>query len=350
MPETNTRARKTRASVHLWDRTAERVITFGGILVLGAVLAICIYLVYVVSPLFASGKAEHVWTASSEQRPAAVGVYVDEYLQAGAHLGVDGVLRTALLESGTLIDERPVCPGDMALTSFAQVPGRGLSVLGLEDGSLMMADISFQSLLLTNAQFEQLAASQTLAPGASDLEPGGSVAITPEAVRSFVPDAPPNAGGLVQAIQAGKDIEYRVTTLALDIGEPIPASQGRGAASKVAIAQTPTGRALVELRADGSATLQRVRIRRALGGETRVTAQTSPIDLHTSPDAFVRALHRQRRDRAPCRWRRGTLRAGAGRLYDRSAHARRNPDSRPDGPARQRLGVAQRLANDPRRR
>ncbi len=292
MPEPSTKnARRTRASVHFWDKTAERVITLGGVLVLGAVLAICIYLAYVVSPLFASGSAtqQHQAGVAFQQEPVAV--FIDEYLQASATLSDDGVLTTVLLATGEAIDQRSVIPAGRELTSIARLPGLGLAVIGLDDGSLVLADISFQSLLLSSEQVEELSQDPALASSLGELAPGGSVPAPADIVRRLFADAadapPESAGGLIEAIETDRDIEYRLTTLRIDASEPIPAPLGEGAAIHVAIAQTATGRVLAQIRADGSAMLHRIIERRPLGGgPVRRRFLTRPIELDSIPDAL----------------------------------------------------------------
>lgn len=85
------RVKKTRRWVLLADKFANRAITIGGVLIIGAVLGMMVFLIWEVIPLFRGGfvdsQQDYKTTQTSEGR---VVVTIDEYKTIAAAVGQDG--------------------------------------------------------------------------------------------------------------------------------------------------------------------------------------------------------------------------------------------------------------------
>ena len=107
------RHRHTRRSVKIVDRIARTLIAIGGIGTVVAVSTVCIFLVWVVVPLFLPATAGQ---AKSVSLPSAIAdcvhFEVDEYRALGWCLSAAGKLRTFRLDDGSVIAEaRIICRG-----------------------------------------------------------------------------------------------------------------------------------------------------------------------------------------------------------------------------------------------
>ncbi len=143
MPQDHLQAkRRTTRGVYLWDRVATATITVGGVGVLAAVLAICVYLLWTVLPLFRSGSVSPLSTAVLP--PAErVAVVLGEYGQALGTLDRDGTLRAAAVGTGEVFHEESLFPG-RKVTAAAWTP-HGHAAVALDDGSLYLGTIELQT-------------------------------------------------------------------------------------------------------------------------------------------------------------------------------------------------------------
>lgn len=128
--EGSTRARASRR-LHATDAAAEFVVTVGGFAVLAAVLGICVYLAWVVVPLFSSGRVEHseVFEGSGQLVERPSGVYLDPYGEAAILSDSDGARVVGLLANEDLgllevdgewgISESSARNGEMIARGFA---------------------------------------------------------------------------------------------------------------------------------------------------------------------------------------------------------------------------------------
>lgn len=225
------------------DSTAELVVTFGGFLVLTAVLGICFYLVIVVVPLFERGTVGGQVVSSVETPDAVSWVMVDPYLKSAALVDRSLRARVVLVESGESmgafqIDENL---GDPTTTSFA-LNGK-LVAVGYGDGRVRLGSMTFKNRLI-------------------DPPPGSEVG-----------DVLPEELGYTEVIEPG-----RARTVHLDgsLGEPIDIENGDGAVALLDYRQDPTGKqVLAVLREDGTAAVSTVRTIRPLGGGTPSTKLTT---------------------------------------------------------------------------
>ena len=150
--------RRGRRSARLWDRVAEVVITMGGMAVLAAVLGICVYLLWVVVPLFQSGSASDsgdMTTAAPvvDSAEDVVELWMDSDQRLAALLDATGLVTVTDLGTGRVIDDIVAIESPTAL---ALLPSARAGVAGLADGSVRFFDVGFESSLVDEAALSAL--------------------------------------------------------------------------------------------------------------------------------------------------------------------------------------------------
>lgn len=172
------RKRKTRWTVLLADRVSTALITAGGIGTMVAVGMVCVFLVWVVLPLFQPAEvsqphsAEPAWSQDS----APVHVAVDEYRRIGYALLPDGTVRLFRADTLAPLGEEKVFEGN--ITAFALSEAGSQAAVAFDTGHVRLARLGFTTSFPTAADFadqpevaEQLA---TLLPG-QVMQAGSSV-------------------------------------------------------------------------------------------------------------------------------------------------------------------------------
>jgi len=262
--------RKTRAtgrSVHAADRVAETVITLGGFSVLAAVLAICLFLLAVVWPLFRGGELRRAIDA-----PAGVGdglVVADEYGLMAMAVARDGSVSVRTQAEGRVVLEGSLADGP-GLTALARSPFSERVALGLADGTVRLGRIGFAS--------DRLGPDEVPAAAAS-LERGGRVI------------APVDVGGGERAgvVQRNEQGDYRFVRPVLEL-EGAAAVAGEGAVVLVDHLLFNQREYVASVRADGTAAVSQVRTIVPLGGgDPIVRLREFPLDL-TPDDAASAGL------------------------------------------------------------
>ncbi len=209
--------RRSSRAVRLWDRGAEIVITIGGMSVLGAVLGICVLLVWVAAPLLVGGRTEPVAEARADGT-GRVGLVAFEpgfvgELRAAAKLGRDGVVRSMRVSTGEVFDERPLLPGGAVPRSLAWTPDLSMVATGLDDGTVRVNRIGFGSRLLDPVQVRSLRAAITDLSSAAERSPD-----------------------LVARLSGDLPMAETLASLGSEPGREVAALLGRGEAHAVAIA------------------------------------------------------------------------------------------------------------------
>jgi phosphate transport system permease protein len=162
------RKRATSKKVRIAERVARIAITVGGIGTIVAVATICVFLVWVVLPLFRDGTIgapRAAALAGAETRPAAgapLTLAVDEYRALAWTVDAAGVVEVRRLDDGTIVDRHDLFPGDA--TAWAFGIGDGRAAFGFADGSTREASVDFVSELVDLANVSE--AHRGLAPGA----------------------------------------------------------------------------------------------------------------------------------------------------------------------------------------
>ena len=138
--------RRGRRSTRLWDRAAEVIITLGGMAVLAAVLGICVYLLWVVLPLFDRGTVERGSDARSmSPQGDIVHMWLDADLRLAAVLEASGTLTVTDFAGSQQVERRRVVSESVA--SWGLLPTGRAGAAGLGDGSIRLFEAGFRSSL-----------------------------------------------------------------------------------------------------------------------------------------------------------------------------------------------------------
>lgn len=135
------RGRSTRRSVLFVDRAARWIIAVGGIGTILAVLAVALFLVWVVLPLFLPAQVEEP-TRRTLSEAELLGVGVDEYRLLSWRLRASGDLDLIRLDDGSVLESRRLAEQG-ALRSAAISPTEDQAALGLQDGTIRLVEIGF---------------------------------------------------------------------------------------------------------------------------------------------------------------------------------------------------------------
>ena len=139
------RHRQTRRSVRIVDRTVRTLIAIGGIGTVIAVTTVCIFLVWVVVPLFLPAKlGEPRELSIAPTISEAIHVEVDDYRSLGWAMAPDGVLRTFRLDTGEAVSERSLFP-EGAPTAWSFGVGGREAICGFADGSISTIRLGFST-------------------------------------------------------------------------------------------------------------------------------------------------------------------------------------------------------------
>lgn len=136
------RARRTSRRVAVMDRIARIAITGGGLLTIGAVALVCLFLLWVALPLLGSGDTTSLATTTRGSTAPLLRVGEDPYRRLGWLLQGDGELIAFATDDGHEI-ERTRLFDAAGVTSFAADGNRLL--LGRSDGTVQFATIEFAS-------------------------------------------------------------------------------------------------------------------------------------------------------------------------------------------------------------
>jgi len=225
--ERRTRSRASRR-LRATDAAAEFVVTIGGFSVLAAVLGICVYLAYVVVPLFSSGTVEDPRRGAADPGASIVDAAVGPYAQIGVLLLDNGAHALVRLEGGGVFaagrdadDEPP--------TATAIARNGELLAYGYADGTVRLGSIRFETELLAQGD-----------------------------------PAPEDVKGIVTELESGR---RRVVRVEDEMGDAIALGAGSGAVEMLDYRLDPTGKTtLAATRADGTVIVSSVRTIRPLGG------------------------------------------------------------------------------------
>ncbi|MBI5251943.1 MAG: ABC transporter permease [Desulfomonile tiedjei] len=145
--------KKTRTWVLIADRLADRSITVGGVLVIGAVLGMMVFLVHEVLPLFRGGSVEssHVYQLQGKQEPA-INLAMDEYKTIAVSVSREGQVATWHVETGFPLEKRSFDLKDKTITAFAKTLDSSNIAVGFSDGTVRFGRIEFRNDVLPEDQ------------------------------------------------------------------------------------------------------------------------------------------------------------------------------------------------------
>lgn len=229
------RRRKTSRSVQTAEVVSRTAITLGGLGTIAAVSTICLFLLWVVVPLFGGaelGEARAVGAPDLNAAPLALGS--DEDLVVGWELASDGTLRALRLDDGSELERRRLF-GDDVPTAMDISPQDGDLAAGFADGSVRFGTLGVDVRFLTSE--EDLVGLESVRDA---MAPG---------------DVRPHGGGVVQLTPEG---QLRQHTLAVELGDVVG---GKSTSPLRLIDHAVAGenRVAAILREDGALTVSRVR-------------------------------------------------------------------------------------------
>ncbi len=196
------RRRSTSRSVHIANRAAGLLITLGGSATILAISLVCVFLVWVVIPLFISPslESERELSATLGAQDAAGGTpfRLNEYLTMAWSMNAAGVVHLISLDTGeSLAELKPL--GDRAPTAISPVAADGLIAFGFADGTVQYGRIAFATQFLDQ---------QNLSDALKGLKVGARM---------------PAEGGVVERTPEG---QYRLQTIEVKLEEPVSIEPG----------------------------------------------------------------------------------------------------------------------------
>jgi phosphate transport system permease protein len=150
------RVRQTRASVRTIETLARLAISVGGAVTIVSVSAICVFLVWVVAPLFSGAELAPGREFALEARAARRAMHgaLDEYGRLAWTLFDDGELELFELENGRVLQRLALFDGSAPSASAFQ-PRDGSGAFGFEDGSVSLARIAFSAEFLADGEIRE---------------------------------------------------------------------------------------------------------------------------------------------------------------------------------------------------
>ncbi len=254
------RRRKTTRAVMFAEKASRALITAGGLGTIVAVSTICIFLVWVVVPLFTgSGLAPAAPHAAPEplRDGAPLALELDEDGVAAWALLPDGQLLAFRADDGSELERRSPFEG-RTLTAFHAGQLAGTVACGFADGTVQLGRVGFGTRFLQPAD-------------------------VPEALRGLPPGGRATLGAGV--LERAADGQLRHVTLEVALDEPVLA----GSVSPVARLVHSAGEqrtVFTALKADGSLTRSEVRRRKnLLTGKLTLTAAVAELPRDVRPGA-----------------------------------------------------------------
>lgn len=227
-------SRRVSSRVHAIDRAAQVIISGGGFLVLAAVLGICLYLAYVVVPLFSRGSLGET-TAAVASTEMQGDLVLDPYGHAMAVIDDDGVVRGTLAASGGEIgvfgDVEPMS----GVSAVSVIRNGAFIAIGTDDGLVRLGSVEFKA--------KAVAVEKDRAIGEVWVEEDGAV---------------------YEMTRPGR---ARRSELVVAFGSPVQIKDGEGEIEQLDYRVDSTGKTyLLVGRADGTIAVSSVRTIRPLGG------------------------------------------------------------------------------------
>ena len=261
------------------DSAAEFVVTTGGFIVLAAVLGICLYLLWVVMPLFAQGKVGHAMDGKSDPVPALSQVMTDPYSHAMTIVDANSLsTQSVLLASGELVGSSALAMDGEQFRSMSFARNGEIVAIGYASGKVQLGELKYSNSLTA----VPVSAAEQVRVNA---EPSGRDS-EHESIQAVVV---PVESGYIEVLDEGRGRKVVFEHLFAD---PIELSKGEGAAVAIDYRRDPTGKKILAvLREDGTVLVNSVRTIRPLGGgAARTTLSTKSFvlsDPASKPDWFM---------------------------------------------------------------
>lgn len=298
------RAHSTRRSTKFADGTARAFITVGGLATILAVLAVFVFLFWVVKDLFlpaSIGEPRRLADSAATARVLDTGV--DEYRTILWTLSESGTLTLRRVHDGVVMREQVLAPaGGPGLTAYAREPQGGRIALGYSDGSVRLGRLEFVTSFLeadgVGEELRRLKVDEVgaLGEGLAQRTVRGQFRVQTPAFEFETPEAFAAGSSIVSLARSTRDDEAIVAAVAADgrvvlrtmtktpsiLGEgfdvswsaaaPLPLQPGRGPARFTQL--TDLGSNLVLAWTDG--TLERWVVRDATKPRLAETLDVAP--------------------------------------------------------------------------
>ncbi len=146
-------SKKTRRWVLVADAIANKAITIGGMCVIAAVLAIMVFLVYEVIPLFQGARVEgrHTYTLGKDAAQVK-SLFTDDYNTLAVAVASDGSVSAWHLSSGKEISASGFDFKGKDVTAFAAAMDGIHIAAGFSDGTIRFGKVSFAVQILSEDQ------------------------------------------------------------------------------------------------------------------------------------------------------------------------------------------------------
>lgn len=251
--------RQTHPKVRAIDHAMKVFITIGGIAIIGAVLAIFLFLMMNVVPLFKSGTVEVTKRGKLSLAGEPVTALMDSYQGLLLVLLRDGRVQGHKLDDLSPQTPMAVLPAERRLTAFSEPNESGQVGLGLDDGSVMVGELGFGEPSFVQA--EQIETDPARRAKVEGLKAGERIAI--------------EGGGYVERTPIG---QLRVTKPAVRFGTPAMLSEGSGPVVRVDYRGGSARQVLLTQREDGTVAFSQVSVVRPLGGgAARTRLRSLPV-------------------------------------------------------------------------
>ena len=151
----HSRRRETRWGVYVADRVAQGLIAAGGIGTIVAVLLVCVFLVWIVLPLFWPARVQQQTTATVDwSNEAPRHIVLDEDQRLGWALLGDGSLIAFRPDSGELVGRQEFLQATPP-TAAAFDPQGLRAAFGFEDGTVRLANLQFLTTFVEPAELPE---------------------------------------------------------------------------------------------------------------------------------------------------------------------------------------------------
>ena len=243
------RRRTTSPLVRASDIIARTLITMGGIGTILAVSLVCVFLIYVVVPLFSDPTVDDSTSIARAADRQPIHVEVDEHQLIGVSIYEDGTAVVIDLADGLPIHEFKIGEGK-PVTAWAFPLGSPDFAIGFDDGTIQLGTLRFRTQFLSDEE---------VGPEMADVELGA---------------ATPFREGMAVRIS---DEQFRYSTLEHTMQEPI-AAESPSPVVLLDLAILNSGPVYAALTEDGVLRLRSVRsTKNLLTGE--VTSRVSGTEL-----------------------------------------------------------------------
>ena len=253
------RARGTRSRVRVADRIARTFITIGGIGTIISVSGVCLFLMWMVLPLFTSESLEaprslEVDAASSE----AIHLATDEYLSIGWSISNAGELTSFRLGTGEVLAKQSLFDDGREPTCWSFSRDTGHVAFGFADGSVQLGQAKFQTTFVPDEEI-----------------PGELKSLAIGEVESF-------REGIIEVT---REEQFRHQQLVLKLEDPVEVKDGV-AIDLIDLSVSTNGQIFAVLTSDAELRIARVTKKKNLfTGKVTTRLREGTLALNMPPDA-----------------------------------------------------------------